>query len=67
MGRDDDLGELLIQGLGEALAYERGELAARSRVRTMTARQAVVAPPPASRAAPANRAGPTAPTPARGS
>lgn len=43
----ENFGELLIQGLHEALAFERGELA---KVRvdrlTLTARQAEVAPPP---------------------
>jgi hypothetical protein len=40
MTRDENLGELLIQGLREALAHERGAKSPRSRVRTTTARLA---------------------------
>ena len=47
MSTSVDIGDLLIGALGEALAYERGELAARTRARTATARQARVAPAPA--------------------
>lgn len=44
---EENFGELLIQGLEEATAIEKGELrAARVRRRKVTARQASVAPPP---------------------
>ena len=41
-----NLGDSLITGLHEALAYERGELAAPTRVRVATVRQADVDAPP---------------------
>jgi putative transcriptional regulator len=44
---DDNFGELLIEGLKEAVAIEAGELRPdRVRRRKVTARQASVAPPP---------------------
>jgi putative transcriptional regulator len=44
---EENFGELLIQGLEEAVAIEAGELSpARVRRRKVTARQANVAPPP---------------------
>ncbi len=44
---EEGFGELLVQGLKEALAIEKGDIqAARVRRRKVTARQARVAPPP---------------------
>lgn len=46
MPRTQNLGDLLIRSLGEAIAFEKGELEARVRVRELTAREANVDAPP---------------------
>ena len=47
MTRQKRFGELLIEGLQEAVAYERGELPARARVVETSARGTCVDAPPA--------------------
>jgi len=46
MARTYTPGDLLIQSLGDAIAYEKGELRARVRVNELTAREAQVDAPP---------------------
>src|SRR3954471_9400533 len=46
MARKKSLGDLLIQSLGDAIAFEKGELQARVNVRELTARDAKVDAPP---------------------
>ena len=46
MARKQNLGDLLIQSLGDAIAFEKGELEAPTRVRELTAREARVDAPP---------------------
>lgn len=46
MIQSKSFGDLLLQGLTEALAFKNGELEARVSVREMTAREARVDPPP---------------------
>ena len=46
MDQNKNLGDLLIESLQEAVAYESGKISARTRVRTTTARQARVDEPP---------------------
>lgn len=46
MAHEHNLGDLLIQSLGDAIAYENGELQARVHVNALTARGAQVDAPP---------------------
>lgn len=46
MAHERNPGDLLIQSLGDAIAYENGELQARVRVNALTVRGAQVDAPP---------------------
>ena len=46
MAKKQNVGDMIIQGLKDAIAFERGELEARVRVREMTVREATVDLPP---------------------